>query len=55
MGIIRITIILTFKRLAIIYCDIFDNRSVLENSELNSKKLNGYIIDYDFYQETYYG
>lgn len=55
MGIIMITIILTFKGLGIIYCDnISDNRSVLENSELNTKKLNGCIIDYNSYHEIHY-
>lgn len=40
MGIIMIAIILTFKRLGIIYCDnTSDNRSVLENSEVNTKKI----------------
>lgn len=40
MGIIMISIILKLKRLGIIYCDnISDNRSVLENSGLNMKKI----------------
>lgn len=55
MGVIMITIILTFKKLGIIYCDISDNRSVLENNELNTKKLNGYMIGYNSYQEIRYG